>query len=151
MAFGNPLFTAATLGASLLYNHSQRRNAERQAAVQWLPANAGLAFFTTHRLAVHGNLGWYETAWTGLRNAEIDPSGIVLWAAQGSPVRMIVPGLAWHYVMLRHLAWGQIVRVPILAALAAKAALHGRRLPVIAPAIAPPQPWAPPTHDQHRD
>ncbi len=149
VALGNPLFTAATIGASLMFNASQRRNAERQAAVQWRPANAGMCFLTSHRLAVQGSMGWFELAWGDLRNAEIDPSGIVMWGAQGAPIRMIVPGLPWHYVLLRYLAWGQLVPVPIPDDLAAKAGRFNRVLPRPAPALPAPQPWSAP-NPQHR-
>jgi transposase InsO family protein len=144
VAFGSPLFTAATLGGSLLYNRSQRQNAQRQAAAQWRHADSGLCYLTTHRLAVQGAMGWVELPWRDLRNAEIDPSGIVIWAATGSPMRLIVPAQPWHYVLLRFLAWGQIVPVPIPDALIAKAAQHGRPLPN-PPPLLPPAPGADPS------
>lgn len=150
LALGNPLFTAATLGASLLYNASQRRNAERQAAVQWRAANHGLAYFSNRRLALQGQTGWFEIPWSELRNAAIDPAGIIVWPSSGPPLRLVLPWLACHYVLLRYLAFNDSTPVEIPDDLARRAAAAGRPLPSPMPVLPASSQWAPPDPTQGR-
>jgi hypothetical protein len=55
-AFGSPLWLAASLGGSALYNHHQRTQAEARAAAQWRLANQGILYVTGRRLCLQAAL-----------------------------------------------------------------------------------------------
>ncbi|WP_235186995.1 MULTISPECIES: hypothetical protein [unclassified Frankia] len=113
VAFGSPLLLGASLLGSALYNGSQRRRAEALAAVQWRPVCQGHLFLTNWRLALALTTGWIDIGYPYLRASGVDGDSMVIMLAGQPPVRLQVWPAHWFFVLMRFLAYGEIVRMEI--------------------------------------
>jgi hypothetical protein len=125
VAGGGMMMIGATLLGSALYNSSQRNRAAAMAAEQWRLTAQGHLFFTNHRIALSLTSGWTDIGYRHIRNSGVDGAGIILMLNNQPPIRLEVWPPHWFFVLMRFLAYGEIIRVEIPP--------HLRRGPVLPP------------------
>jgi hypothetical protein len=128
-AFGSPLWLAASLGGSALYNKYQRDKARAEAAAQWRVVNYGTAFLTDRRLCLQGQLAWVDIAFSTVRALEPIPEGVVIYQANQPPTMVSTPAVAYLYVLLSFLVNGRVIDVPLPHDLVSRARAAGKRIP----------------------
>jgi hypothetical protein len=113
VSFGGPLLFGASLLGSALYNNSQRTRAQALAAAQWRPTSQGHLYLTNSRIALALSTGWVDIDYRYLRASTVEAHGIVIMLAGQPPIRLQVWPPHWFFVLLRFLAYGEVIRVDI--------------------------------------
>jgi hypothetical protein len=128
-AFGSPLWLAASLGGSALYNNHQKNKARDQAAAQWRIVNQGTLYLTNSRVCLQGRLGWVDIPLSEIRALECLPDGVVVYQANRPPTKIATAAVAYLYVLLSFLVHGQVVDVPLSEDFIERARSAGRSIP----------------------
>ena len=129
VALGSPLFAAASIGGSLLFNAARKRKAQAQAAPQWRVLATGMMHVTNMRLGLQGSAGWHEIAFDDIRAAECLDDGVLVYLPNASPLKIVVAWPAYLYVLLNFLVHGAVVHPTISDDIRSRAAATGRNLP----------------------
>ncbi|MBL7501934.1 hypothetical protein I6A81_37900 [Frankia sp. CN7] len=132
VSFGSPLTLGASLLGSALYNSHQRQKAAAMAAEQWRLTAQGHLFLTNHRIGLSLSSGWWDIDFRQIRSSGVDGTGIILMLSNQAPMRLEVWPPHWFFVLLRFLAYGEIIRVEIPP--------HLRRTPPVPPPARPALP-----------
>lgn len=117
LALGNPMLMAATVAGSVLYNRHSRKKAEARAAPQWRPVDDGLMYLTNSRIALQARSAWIDLPYSAMRATHCDADGLVVYWNGEPPVMLRTWCPGWHYVLMRFLAYGEIVPVVVPDAL----------------------------------
>lgn len=87
-------------------NRRRRQAAEREAAAQFRPVDAGELYLTDRRLALAGQ-EWVDVWHSDIRQSQCTPDGITL-STPGVPVLRLRTGCdPYWYLLFRHIAYGE--------------------------------------------
>jgi len=104
---------AASAIGSAIWNASERRAAERTAAPQWRPVDAGELYVTSWRLAARLRGSFMEVAYWDVQSAALDPHGLILWVAGWPTTRLCVAHPEWLGVVYSWLGHGVVPELPL--------------------------------------
>jgi hypothetical protein len=113
VAFGGPLVLGASLLGSAAYNNHKRNQAMAQAAAQWRPTADGCLYLTSSRLAFALSTGWNDVYYPYLRATYVEPTGIVIMLDGQPATKLQVWPPHWYFVLLRFVAFGEVINVEI--------------------------------------
>lgn len=146
-AFGSPVWLAASLGGSALYNNYQRNKAAAQAAAQWRTVDQGLIHVTSLRICLQGQLAWTDIPLSAVRAVDALPDGVVVHREGQAPIKIATATVAYLHVLLSFLVTGQAIDVPLPVDFIERARRAGRQVPEQEPAWEAPyrgNPWQAP-------
>jgi len=109
---GFGLLGMALVAGTVAGNSARKKQAAREAAPKFRPADQGHLFLTDMRFAIQGQMQWIDLWYENIRMSSCDGTSITLHIADLPPTQLHVWPIDYYFALYHFLANGDIIEIP---------------------------------------